>query len=102
MPSTGSTRTSSSPLATAALRDAANGPEVVAGLEHALGMPIRVLDGAEEARLCFVGQRAGVYFSEGPTLGIDLGGGSFELAVGNCYDIYVASERARGRYEAHG
>jgi exopolyphosphatase/guanosine-5'-triphosphate,3'-diphosphate pyrophosphatase len=84
------------PLATAALRDAANGPEVVAALEHALGTPIRVLDGAQEARLCFLGQRAGVFIGEGPTLGIDLGGGSFEVAVGNCYDIYVATSAPVG------
>ena len=90
------------PLATAALRDAANGPEVVAALEHSLGMPIRVLDGPQEARLCFVGQRAGVYFGEGPTLGIDLGGGSFELAVGNCYDIYVATSAPVGAMRLKG
>ncbi len=84
------------PLATAALRDAANGTEVVASIEHALGVPIRVLDGAQEARLCFLGQRAGVYVGEGPTLGIDLGGGSFEVAVGNCYDIYLAASAPVG------
>ncbi len=83
-------------LATAALRDAANGAEVVSSLEHALGAPIRTLGGAEEARLCFLGQRAGVYVGEGPTLGIDLGGGSFELAVGNCYDIYLTTSAPVG------
>jgi exopolyphosphatase / guanosine-5'-triphosphate,3'-diphosphate pyrophosphatase len=90
------------PLATAALRDAANSQEVVASLEHALGAPIRVLDGPQEARLCFVGQRAGVYIGEGPTLGIDLGGGSFELAVGNCYDIYAASSAPVGATRLQG
>ncbi len=83
-------------LGTAALRDAANGAAVVSSLEHALGAPIRMLDGAEEARLCFLGQRAGAYVGEGPTLGIDLGGGSFELAVGNCYDIYLATSAPVG------
>jgi len=84
------------PLATAALRDAANGPQVVERLEHALGAPIQVLGGEQEARLCFIGQRAGVYIGEDPTLGIDLGGGSFELAVGNCYDIYMATSAPVG------
>jgi exopolyphosphatase / guanosine-5'-triphosphate,3'-diphosphate pyrophosphatase len=84
------------PLATAALRDAANGPQVVERLEHVLGRPIRLLQGAEEARLCFIGQRAGVYVGEDPTLGIDLGGGSFELAVGNCYEICMASSAPVG------
>jgi exopolyphosphatase / guanosine-5'-triphosphate,3'-diphosphate pyrophosphatase len=84
------------PLATAAFRDAANCAELVGSVERALGAPLRVLDGAQEARLCFTGQRAGVYVGEGPTLGIDLGGGSFELAVGNCYDIYLATSAPLG------
>jgi exopolyphosphatase/guanosine-5'-triphosphate,3'-diphosphate pyrophosphatase len=70
-------------LATAALRDADNGSEVVARLERVLGRPVRVLDGEEEARLCFRGQQAGVWTNGAPTLGIDLGGGSFEVAVGS-------------------
>ena len=69
-------------LATAALRDAANGPEVVARLERVVGQSVRLLGGEEEARLCFVGQRAGVWTGGGPAIGIDLGGGSFEVAVG--------------------
>ena len=77
-------------------RDAANGPEVVACLEKVVGTSIRVLDGEEEARLCFVGQRAGVYVGDDPTLGIDLGGGSFELAVGNRFEIYSAASAPLG------
>ncbi len=69
-------------LATAALRDAANGADVVARLERVVRQPVRVLDGHEEARLCFVGQQAGVWTGGGRTLGVDLGGGSFEVAVG--------------------
>jgi exopolyphosphatase/guanosine-5'-triphosphate,3'-diphosphate pyrophosphatase len=62
-------------LATAALRDAANGPEVVGRLEKVIGTPIRVLEGKQEARLCFLGQRAGTYVGDEPTLSIDLGYG---------------------------
>src|SRR5690242_19215724 len=43
-------------LATAALRDAANGAEIVERLERAVGAPVRALGGEEEAYLCFVGQ----------------------------------------------
>lgn len=84
------------PLATAALRDAANGAEVIASLERVLGAAVQVLDGPQEARLCFVGQRAGVYVGESPTLGIDIGGGSFELAIGNCYDVFLATSAPIG------
>lgn len=83
-------------LATAALRDAANGQEVLARIEKAIGTPVRLLSGEEEARLCFVGQRAGAYIGEEPVLGLDLGGGSFELAIGNRFDIYAAASAPLG------
>jgi exopolyphosphatase/guanosine-5'-triphosphate,3'-diphosphate pyrophosphatase len=70
-------------LATAALRDAGNGPEIVARLERVLGVAVRTLDGEEEARLCFMGQQAGVWTNGAPCMGLDLGGGSFEIAVGS-------------------
>ncbi len=77
-------------LATAALRDAANGAEVVARLQRVIGSPVRILDGPEEARLCFVGQRAGVWSPAGPVLGLDVGGGSLELAVGDARAVTFA------------
>lgn len=83
-------------LATAALRDAANGTEVVERLERVVGTKVRVLDGEEEARLCFIGQRAGVWMGPGPTLGLDLGGGSLEAAVGDAHRVPVATSAAVG------
>jgi exopolyphosphatase/guanosine-5'-triphosphate,3'-diphosphate pyrophosphatase len=83
-------------LGTAALRDAGNGPEVVARLERVVGTPIRVLDGEEEARLCFIGQRAGVWTGNATTLGLDLGGGSLEAAIGDTRHIAVATSAAVG------
>lgn len=83
-------------LATAALRDAANSAEAVERLERVVGSTVRVLDGEEEARLCFVGQRAGVWTGPGPTLGMDLGGGSLEVAVGADGRIPVATSAAIG------
>lgn len=68
-------------LGTAALRDATNGSAVVRRLERAIGYAVRVLDGEEEARLCFVGQRASVWAGSGPVVGLDLGGGSLEVVV---------------------
>lgn len=89
-------------LATAALRDADNGAEVVARLEKVVGEPVRVLDGTEEARLCFVGQRAGVWTGPGPTLGIDLGGGSFEVAVGSGSGVDYATSAPVGATRLRG
>ena len=80
-------------LATAALRDAANSAEVVERLERVVGTKVLVLDGEEEARLCFIGQRAGVWTGPDQTLGMDLGGGSLEAAVGDSHHMAMAIER---------
>jgi exopolyphosphatase/guanosine-5'-triphosphate,3'-diphosphate pyrophosphatase len=83
-------------VATAALRDAANGPEVVERLERVVGTKVLVLGGEEEARLCFIGQRAGVWTGSEPTLGLDLGGGSLEAAVGDARHLALATSAAIG------
>ncbi len=70
-------------LATAALRDAGNGAFLIQRMERIIGCPVTLLTGDEEARLCFLGQRAGVWVGHDPVLGLDLGGGSLEAGVGN-------------------
>src|SRR5688500_13558139 len=42
-------------VATAAIRDAANRDELERGVEDAIGVPLRVISGEEEARLSFLG-----------------------------------------------
>jgi exopolyphosphatase/guanosine-5'-triphosphate,3'-diphosphate pyrophosphatase len=65
-------------LATAAVRDAANGAEFVAGLQARMpGVAIRILTGDEEARLSADGVLMGIPGADG-ILG-DLGGGSLEV-----------------------
>ena len=64
-------------LATAAAREAKNGPAFVAELERICGVPISVLTGADEARLAALGIVAGVHDADG--VAGDLGGGSLEL-----------------------
>lgn len=67
-------------LATAAVRDAANGAEFVAALRARLGpdVPIRILTGEAEARLSAEGVLLGFPGAHGVLA--DLGGGSLELA----------------------
>lgn len=65
-------------VATAAVRDAKNGNEFVARARDALGSPIRVLTGEDEARLATEGVLAAIPDADG-IVG-DLGGGSLELA----------------------
>lgn len=71
------------PIATSALRDSPNRDELGALLEAGVGMPVRFVDGREEARLTFAGVAASVALGPGPTLLLDLGGGSLEVALGD-------------------
>ncbi|MGH3026250.1 MAG: HD domain-containing protein, partial [Gaiellaceae bacterium] len=81
-------------LATAALRDAANGTGLLVRLERVLGHPVTLLSGDEEARLCFLGQRAGVWVGREPVLALDLGGGSLEVMLGDIAGLkYAASAK---------
>lgn len=64
-------------VATAACREADNGPEFIARAEHILGTDIEILSGTREAKLSAVGVVSGVYKPDG-IVG-DLGGGSLEL-----------------------
>lgn len=74
-------------LATAAARDAANGPAFLKAAEDACGAPVELLSGAREAHLSALGVVSGLYRPDG--LVGDLGGGSLELA-----DVSGASVRA--------
>jgi exopolyphosphatase/guanosine-5'-triphosphate,3'-diphosphate pyrophosphatase len=71
------------PVATAALRDARNGGALAERIAEALEAPVRLLSGAEEARLMFAAFRRRLVLPPGLHLGIDLGGGSLELALGD-------------------
>jgi exopolyphosphatase/guanosine-5'-triphosphate,3'-diphosphate pyrophosphatase len=64
-------------IATAAVREAEDGPDFAAEIEERCGVPVRVIDGAEEARLSAAGVLAGIPDADG-VVG-DLGGGSVEL-----------------------
>jgi exopolyphosphatase/guanosine-5'-triphosphate,3'-diphosphate pyrophosphatase len=64
-------------IATAAVREASDGQEFAAEIERHCGIKVRIVDGAEEARLSAAGVLAGIPRAEG-VVG-DLGGGSVEL-----------------------
>ncbi len=64
-------------VATAAVRDAEDGPAFVQEVEQICERPVQVLDGIEEGRLAAVGVLAGLPDAAG-VVG-DLGGGSLEL-----------------------
>ncbi|MDG6095202.1 Ppx/GppA family phosphatase [Acetobacter sp. AN02] len=65
-------------LATAAVRDAANGKEFVESIRRWMpDVPIRILSGEEEADHSAIGVRCGIPEARG--LAVDIGGGSLEL-----------------------
>ncbi|MDQ1129260.1 Ppx/GppA phosphatase family protein [Microbacterium sp. SORGH_AS_0888] len=68
--------------ATSAVREATNGPEVIARIEAALGQPLQVLGGEDEARFTFLAVRRWFGWSAGQIMLFDIGGGSLELAAG--------------------
>jgi exopolyphosphatase/guanosine-5'-triphosphate,3'-diphosphate pyrophosphatase len=70
-------------FATSAVRDAANGDELLAWIESETGVTIRVLPGPDEARLTFLAARRWFGWSSGRLLLLDIGGGSLEIASGH-------------------
>jgi len=64
-------------IATAACRDAKNGPDFIAAAERICGVDIEILSGPREAKLSALGVISGVHKPDG-IVG-DLGGGSLEL-----------------------
>jgi exopolyphosphatase / guanosine-5'-triphosphate,3'-diphosphate pyrophosphatase len=71
---------------TSAVRDAANGPDFVAGVRDGFGLDARTIPGEEEARLTFLGATSGRDENE-PLVVIDIGGGSTELVLGRARDV---------------
>ncbi len=64
-------------IATAACRDATNGPDFIAKAERICGVSIEILSGPREAKLSALGVISGIHNPDG-IVG-DLGGGSLEL-----------------------
>jgi exopolyphosphatase/guanosine-5'-triphosphate,3'-diphosphate pyrophosphatase len=74
-------------VATAAIRCAANGPELAAAVQRACGLEVQILSGEQEARLAFIGAARTVDHVPAGELGVvDVGGGSSELVVGSVPD----------------
>ena len=68
-------------LATSAVRDAQNGPELLERVRERTGLSMRLISGEKEAALGFRGALSAVG-REGPVLVVDLGGGSAQLILG--------------------
>jgi exopolyphosphatase/guanosine-5'-triphosphate,3'-diphosphate pyrophosphatase len=72
-------------VATNTLRVAKNAHDFLVEAEEALGFPIEVIAGREEARLIYAGAAHSVPAIAGRRLVVDIGGGSTEFVIGSHY-----------------
>jgi exopolyphosphatase/guanosine-5'-triphosphate,3'-diphosphate pyrophosphatase len=68
-------------VATSSLREAANSDEFLSMVYGRLKLDLKVISGLEEARLIWTGVKANLNLGGGPSLIMDIGGGSVELIV---------------------
>ncbi len=73
-------------VGTKTLRSAQHAKNFIKAAEAALGVPIHVISGFEEARLVYTGLAHSVADDHNQRLVIDIGGGSTELIIGKDYD----------------
>lgn len=69
-------------VGTNTLRKARNSQSLIEHAEEALGHPVEIIAGVEEARLIYLGVAHGLNDAGGSRLVVDIGGGSTELILG--------------------
>lgn len=75
-------------VGTNTLRQANNGKIFTRNAQKALGHPIEIIAGREEARLIYLGVAHTVYDDSYRRMVIDIGGGSTEVIIGKGFDVY--------------
>ena len=83
-------------VGTNTLRQARNGGGFLSQAYHALGHPIEIIAGREEARLIYSGVAHSLYDEANKRLVIDIGGGSTELIIGRGFDTYYTESLYMG------
>ncbi len=73
-------------VATNAVRVAKNAHDFLERAQEALGFPVEVIAGREEARLVYIGAAHSVSPAAGNRLVVDIGGGSTEFIIGSGLD----------------
>lgn len=83
-------------VGTNTLRQATNGKVFLSQAHTALGHPIEVIAGREEARLIYSGVAHSVFDDVNKRLVIDIGGGSTEIIIGRGFDTYCTESMHMG------
>lgn len=86
--------------ATSAVREAVNGAAFCDAVKAATGIHVRVISGAEEGRLIWLGARAELDHRRGPVLLFDVGGGSTEFVLCDAHDVRHIQSLALGHIRA--
>ncbi len=83
-------------VGTNALRVAGNSEQFLAAAREALGFPIEVIFGREEARLVYLGVSHSLPLSTDSRLVFDIGGGSTEFIIGTGYEAELMESLPMG------
>jgi exopolyphosphatase/guanosine-5'-triphosphate,3'-diphosphate pyrophosphatase len=78
-------------VATSAVREASNGRLFVEAARRQCGLSIRIIDGAEEARLIYLGARQALGLGPRRVALFDVGGGSTEAILANDHEALLSS-----------
>jgi exopolyphosphatase/guanosine-5'-triphosphate,3'-diphosphate pyrophosphatase len=77
-------------VATAAIREASNGGELLDRIQRESGIQVLTVTGEEESRLIYLAVRHFMNLNSKPALIVDIGGGSAELIVGTDRELLFA------------
>ncbi len=83
-------------VGTNTLRQARNGNVFLSQAHDALGHPIEIIAGREEARLIYSGVAHSLYDEDSKRLVVDIGGGSTEVIIGQGFDAYCTESLYMG------
>jgi exopolyphosphatase/guanosine-5'-triphosphate,3'-diphosphate pyrophosphatase len=83
-------------VGTNTLRQARNARGFLIKAQRALGHPIEIISGREEARLIYLGVARSVEQDGGRRLVVDIGGGSTECAIGERFEVLEADSLYMG------
>lgn len=83
-------------VGTNAMRRAKRSPEFRSAARRALGHPIEVISGVEEARLVYLGVAHSSPAGDQTRLVVDIGGGSTEIIRGRGFEADLAASRSLG------
>jgi exopolyphosphatase / guanosine-5'-triphosphate,3'-diphosphate pyrophosphatase len=93
--------------ATSAIRNASNGPEVVARIKAETGIYVRVISGEEEAEYICQGVKSALSLDNQPSLIMDIGGGSVEFILTNDKEVFwkrsyeIGAQRLLDKFHRH-